>query len=184
VTVTQAPGSLTRPVNAADGDPRRWYILVVLCLGLLVVGIDGTIVNVALPTLVREIGASTSQLQWIVDAYTIVFASFLLIAGNTGDRLGRKKCFLFGLVVFGGGSLACALVHSPSALIATRAIQGFGAAFVMPATLSILANVFTDAGERARAIAIWAGVSGSGSRSGRWPEGSCSSTSGGARSSS
>ena len=162
MTVTQAPGSLARPVSTADGDPRRWYILVVLCLGLLVVGIDGTIVNVALPTLVREIGASTSQLQWIVDAYTIVFASFLLIAGNTGDRLGRKKCFIFGLVVFGGGSLACALVHSPSALIATRAIQGFGAAFVMPATLSILANVFTAAGERARAIAIWAGVSGLG----------------------
>jgi len=157
---TQAPGSLERPATAGDGDPRRWYILVVLCLGLLVVGIDGTIVNVALPTLVREIGASTSQLQWIVDAYTIVFASFLLIAGNTGDRLGRKKCFVFGLVVFGSGSLACALVDSPSALIATRAVQGFGAAFIMPATLSILANVFTDAGERARAIAIWGGVSG------------------------
>jgi len=162
MTATQAPGSLERPATAGDGDPRRWYILVVLCLGLLVVGIDGTIVNVALPTLVREIGASTSQLQWIVDAYTIVFASFLLIAGNTGDRLGRKKCFVFGLVVFGGGSLACALVDSPSALIATRAVQGFGAAFIMPATLSILANVFTDAGERARAIAIWAGVSGLG----------------------
>jgi EmrB/QacA subfamily drug resistance transporter len=143
-------------------DPKRWYVLGVLCLGLLVVGIDGTIVNVALPTLVRDLGASTSELQWIVDAYTIVFASFLLIAGNTGDRLGRKGCFLFGLVVFGSGSLACSLVSSPGPLIAMRAVQGFGAAFIMPATLSILANVFTDAGERARAIAIWAGVSGLG----------------------
>ena len=81
---------MARPVGAADGDPRRWYILAVLCLSLLIVGIDGTIVNVALPTLVRELGASTSQLQWIVDAYTLVFASFLLVAGSTGDRLGRK----------------------------------------------------------------------------------------------
>jgi EmrB/QacA subfamily drug resistance transporter len=146
----------------ARADPKRWWVLAVLCLGLLVVGIDGTIVNVALPTLVREIGASTSELQWIVDAYTIVFASFLLIAGNTGDRLGRKRCFLFGLAVFGSGSLACSLVDSPSALIAMRALQGFGAAFIMPATLSILTNVFTDAGERARAISLWAGVSGLG----------------------
>jgi MFS family permease len=143
-------------------DPRRWFVLVVLCMALLVVGIDGTIVNVALPSLVRELGASSSQLQWIVDAYTIVFASFLLIAGNTGDRLGRKRCFVLGLVVFAGGSLGCSLVSTASALIGFRALQGFGAAFIMPATLSILANVFTDAGERARAIALWAGVSGLG----------------------
>jgi EmrB/QacA subfamily drug resistance transporter len=137
-------------------------VLGVLCLSLLVVGIDGTIVNVALPTLVRELGASSSQLQWIVDAYTIVFASFLLIAGNTGDRLGRKWVLLVGLAIFGAGSLACALVDSPTALIGTRAIQGFGAAFIMPSTLSILTNVFVDPDERARAIAIWAGVSGLG----------------------
>jgi EmrB/QacA subfamily drug resistance transporter len=144
------------------GDRRRYVVLAVLCLGLLVVGIDGTIVNVALPSLVREIGASSSELQWIVDAYTIIFASFLLIAGNTGDRLGRKGCFVFGLVVFGAGSLLCSLVATPGALILTRGVQGFGAAFIMPATLSILANVFTDPSERARAIALWAGVSGLG----------------------
>ena len=89
------------------GDPRRWWVLGVLCLALAVVGIDGTIVNVALPTLVRELGATSSQLQWIVDAYTIVFAGFLLIAGNTGDRLGRKPVLIVGLVIFGAGSLAC-----------------------------------------------------------------------------
>ncbi len=155
----------TRPVQRTAGaavDSSRWLILGVLCLGLLVVGIDGTIVNVALPSLVRDLGASTSQLQWIVDAYTIIFASFLLIAGNTGDRLGRKGCFIFGLLIFGAGSFACSQVDSAGALIVMRGVQGFGAAFIMPATLSILANVFTDPDERARAIALWAGVSGLG----------------------
>ena len=108
--------------------------LAVLCLGLLMVGIDGTIVNVALPSLVREIGASSTELQWVVDAYTIIFAGFLLIAGNTGDRLGRRRSFVFGLLVFVGGSLGCALVSTPGSLILLRGVQGFGAAFVMPAT--------------------------------------------------
>ncbi|MCU1459690.1 MAG: putative integral rane efflux protein [Actinomycetia bacterium] len=143
-------------------DPRRWVILGVLCLALLMVGIDGTIVNVALPSLVREIGASSTELQWIVDAYTIVFAGFLLIAGNTGDRLGRRRCFVLGLLVFVGGSLGCSLVSTPNQLILLRGVQGLGAAFLMPATLSILTNVFTNPAERARAIGLWAGVSGLG----------------------
>lgn len=145
----------------SPGHRRRWVILAVLCLSLLIVGIDGTIVNVALPSMVRELGASSSQLQWIVDAYTLVFASFLLLAGSTGDRHGRKGALTAGLVIFGGGSLASALAGSPSVLIATRAIQGFGGAFIMPSTLSILTNVF-PADERGRAIGIWAGVSGLG----------------------
>jgi EmrB/QacA subfamily drug resistance transporter len=140
---------------------RRWWILGVLCLSLLIVGVDGTIVNVALPSFVRELGASSSQLQWIVDAYTLVFASFLLLAGSLGDRFGRKSALTAGLVVFGAGSLGSALVGSAGALIATRAVQGFGAAFIMPSTLSILTNVFAPA-ERGRAIGIWAGVSGLG----------------------
>jgi EmrB/QacA subfamily drug resistance transporter len=137
-------------------------VLVVMCLALLVTGIDGTIVNVALPSLVRELGTSSTQLQWVTDGYTIVFAGFLLIAGNTGDRLGRKPCLVGGLLIFGAGSFACSQVHSPDPLILMRGIQGLGAAFIMPATLSILTNVFVDAGERTRAIAIWAGVSGLG----------------------
>ncbi len=128
----------------------------------MVVGIDGSIVNIALPTLVDELHATSSQLQWIVDAYTIVFASFLLIAGNTGDRLGRRRFFVIGLAIFGAGSLACSQVDSANALILFRGVQGFGAAFIMPATLSIIANVFTNERERARAIAVWAGVSGFG----------------------
>jgi EmrB/QacA subfamily drug resistance transporter len=141
---------------------RRYAILAVLCLSLLVVGIDGTIVNVALPSLVHELGATSSDLQWIVDAYTIVFASLLLMAGNTGDRLGRKRALIGGLVIFGAGSAIASQVGTPNELIVMRAVQGMGAAFLMPATLSILTNVFTDPGERARAIAIWAGVSGLG----------------------
>jgi len=141
---------------------RRYPILAVLCLCLLVVGIDGTIVNVALPSFVYELGASSSDLQWIVDAYTIVFASLLLMAGNTGDRLGRKRALIGGLVVFGVGSAIASMVGTPTQLIVMRAVQGFGAAFLMPATLSILTNVFLDPRERARAIAIWAGVSGLG----------------------
>ncbi len=163
-----APGPALVPEAVGDesgaigSDPRRWIILGVLCLALLMVGIDGTIVNVALPSLVREIGASSTELQWIVDAYTIVFAGFLLIAGNTGDRLGRRRCFVLGLAVFVGGSLGCSLVSTPNNLILLRGVQGLGAAFVMPATLSILTNVFTDRAERTRAIGLWAGVSGLG----------------------
>jgi EmrB/QacA subfamily drug resistance transporter len=149
-------------VSEPAADPRRWVILGVLCLALLVVGIDGTIVNVALPTLVRELHVSSSQLQWIVDAYTIVFASLLLIGGNTGDRLGRKPCFVVGLVIFGAGSLGCSMAGSAGVLIALRGVQGLGAALIMPATLSILTNVFTDPAERGRAIGLWAGVSGLG----------------------
>src|SRR3984893_14455496 len=96
----------------SDVYTRRWYILAVLCLALLIVGIDGTIVNVALPSFVRELGASPSQLQWISDAYTLVFASFLLTAGSLGDRFGRRGALLLGLVVFGVGSLGGALVGS------------------------------------------------------------------------
>ncbi len=161
MTRSSTPGE-TRSSDVAEPNPRRWVTLAVLCLPLLVVGIDGTIVNVALPSLVRELGASSTQLQWIVDAYTIVFASFLLIAGSTSDRLGRKKCFLVGLGIFGLGSVACALADSADTLIAFRAVQGLGAAFIMPATLSILTNTFRDPAERRRAIALWAGVSGLG----------------------
>jgi EmrB/QacA subfamily drug resistance transporter len=163
--VTAPAVTRDEPVDDAVIDDavyaRRWWILAILCLSLLIVGIDGTIVNVALPSFVRELGASSSELQWIVDAYTLVFASFLLLAGNTGDRHGRKPTLLAGLVIFGGGSLASALAGSASVLIATRAIQGFGAAFIMPSTLSILTNVF-PAEERGRAIGIWAGISGLG----------------------
>ncbi|MBW8825797.1 MAG: MFS transporter [Acidobacteria bacterium] len=136
-------------------DPRRWWTLGVLGLSLLVIGIDNNILNVAMPTLVRKLGATPSQLQWIVDSYVLVFVGLLLISGRLGDRLGRKGVMTAGLVVFGTSSLLAALSSSATQLIACRAVMGVGAALIMPATLSILVNVFTDPAERRRAIAYW-----------------------------
>lgn len=138
---------------------KRWWTLGVLCLSLVVIGVDNTILNVALPTLVTDIGATTSQLQWIVDGYTLVFAGLLLTMGSLGDRFGRRGALTIGLVIFGLGSVASAFASTAGALIATRSFMGLGAALMMPATLSIVTNVFRDAKERARAIAIWAGFS-------------------------
>jgi EmrB/QacA subfamily drug resistance transporter len=155
----------TNPSAAADHGveaavyEKRWMILGVLCLSLVLVVVGNSSLNVALPTLQNDLGASSTQLQWIVDAYAIVFAGLLLPAGALGDRFGRKGALQFGLAVFGLASLLATFAHSANQLIATRALMGFGAAFVMPATLSILANVFPPA-ERGRAIGIWAGFSG------------------------
>jgi len=147
---------------AATAYRRRWWTLVVLCFSLLVIGVDGTILNVALPTLVTDLHASASQLQWMVDAYVLVFAGLLLTAGSLGDRFGRKRFLSLGLVIFGTGSVLSAFSGSAALLIATRSLMGVGGALIMPATLSILTNTFTDASERAKAIGIWAGVSGMG----------------------
>jgi EmrB/QacA subfamily drug resistance transporter len=143
-------------------DDRRWWALAVLCLSLVLIVLDNTVLNVALPTLVRELGASTTQLQWMVDAYVIVFAGLLLTAGALGDRYGRRRALQAGLVVFAVASALASLSGSTGQLIGARAVMGLGAAFVMPATLSIITNLFTDPTERARAIAIWAGMAGVG----------------------
>lgn len=140
---------------------RRWWTLAVLCLSLLVIGLDNTILNVALPSLSSDLNASSSELQWIVDSYMLVFAGVLLTAGSLGDRFGRRRALVGGLAVFGLGSLAAAFSGSAGELISSRALMGLGAAFIMPSTLSILTAVF-PAGERAKAIGIWAGVSGLG----------------------
>jgi EmrB/QacA subfamily drug resistance transporter len=139
---------------------RRWLTLLVLCVSLLVIVIDNTIVNVALPTLVRDLGTSVSDLQWVVDAYTLVFAGLLLTAGSLGDRFGRKGALTLGLFIFGAASAAAAFAGGITPLIAARAVMGIGAALIMPATLSILTNVFTDTRERALAIGLWSGVAG------------------------
>ncbi len=153
-----------RPTTAADPidarSPRRWGVLAILCMSVFVIVVDGTIVNVALPTLVTELGATTSQLQWIVDAYTLVFAGLLLAAGSLGDRLGRKGALLAGMVIFGVFSGLGALADTPGQLIAARGAMGVGAALIFPATLAILVNVFTDPKQRPKAIAIWAATSG------------------------
>lgn len=144
-----------------DGHPRRRQILAVLCLSLLVVVIDNTVLNTALPTIARVLHAGTSSLQWITDAYTLCFAALLIPAGALGDQYGRRRSLIAGLAVFALGSLAASLTASASVLIATRVVMGFGAAFVMPATLSILNAVFPPR-ERAQAIAAWSAVAGVG----------------------
>ncbi len=138
---------------------RRWWILGVLCLSLFIIVLDNSILNVALPTIVRELDATNSQLQWMVDAYALVFAGLLLTAGALGDRFGRRGALQLGFALFGLGSLLSALSSTPNQLIAARAFMGIGGAFIMPATLSIITNVFPPQ-ERGRAIGVWAGVAG------------------------
>jgi len=149
-------------MRARAGDSRAWLTLAVLCVSLLIVSLDTTVLNVALPTLVRDLHATDTELQWIVDAYAVVFAGLLLVVGSLGDRLGRKWVFAAGLAVFASGSAASAFSGSPDTLIAARAFMGLGAARIMPSTLSILTNVFTDDDRRARAIGIWSGTTGLG----------------------
>jgi EmrB/QacA subfamily drug resistance transporter len=149
-------------MDAKTAHDRRWIGLAALCLSLLVVGLDNTILNVALPRLADNLNASTSQLQWIVDGYTLVFAGLLLTTGSIGDRYGRRSALSIGLGIFVAGSVASAFATSAGFLIATRSLMGVGGALIMPATLSLLTNLFTDPKERAKAIGIWAGVSGLG----------------------
>src|SRR6266496_3499228 len=141
---------------------RRPLILISLLLAAFAINLDTTIVNVALPTLVRELHASTTQLEWIVDAYNLMFAALVLTAGNLGDRVGRKGVLLAGLGVFGVATLAGGLGNSAGQLIAARAVMGLGAALIFPATLSLLTNIFTERGERARAIGLWGATTGIG----------------------
>ncbi|HEX6659498.1 MAG TPA: MFS transporter, partial [Ilumatobacter sp.] len=148
------------PTRASD--PRRWHILGVLVLALLVTSIDHTVINVAMPSLVTDLGASAAQLQWIVASYTIVFAGLLLTAGSIGDRFGRRHALIAGLAAFLAGSVIAATAGSTEALIAGRCVMGAGGALIMPTTLSILVNVFGDPRERAKAIAVWTAATAAG----------------------
>jgi EmrB/QacA subfamily drug resistance transporter len=148
--------------DAVISGKRRWVVLAVLCVTLLLISLDNTILNVALPSIVRSLNATSTQLQWIVDAFAIFFAGLLLSFGALGDRIGRKWVFMGGLIVFGGGSALAAWSDTPDRLTAARAIMGVGAAALMPSTLSILTNVFTEDRERARAIGIWSATAGLG----------------------
>ena len=145
---------------------RRWLTLAVLCLASFVTVLDGTIVNVALPSLSVELGASTRELQWIVDAYLLVFTGLLLAAGGLGDRYGRRRALVIGLVAFGATSAYAGSATTAGELILARGLMGIGAALIFPATLALLTNVFTDPKERAAAIGAWSGVSGLGVASG------------------
>ena len=134
--------------------------LVTMCFALFMVMLDSTVVNLALPTIQRDLHAGISELQWIVDAFVLALASLLLTGGTLGDMFGRRKAFMSGVALFTGGSVICALAPNTSVLIAARALQGVGGAVMMPSTLSIITNTFRDPKERAQAIGLWAGISG------------------------
>jgi EmrB/QacA subfamily drug resistance transporter len=139
---------------------RRLLVLAICCMSLLIVGLDNTIVNVALPSIRRELGASVSNLQWTIDAYTLVLASFLMLSGSTADRIGRRRVFQIGLALFSVGSLLCSISPNVQWLIAFRAMQAIGGSMLNPVAMSIITNTFTNPKERARAIGVWGGVVG------------------------
>jgi len=153
--IPEHPGSAEAP--SAVIHRMRWKTLGVLSLSLVIIGLDNTILNVALPTLQEEFGASASTLQWMVDSYLLVFAGLLLVFGTLGDRLGRKLALQAGITIFGLASLGALIADSAAEVIVIRALMGVGAALIMPATLSIIANVFPPE-ERGKAIGIWAAL--------------------------
>lgn len=156
------PGIADHPPDApAASDRRRWWVLGVMSLSIFMVFVDNTVVNTAIPSIARDLEASTSVLQWVVDGYTLVLAGLVLAGGTIGDRFGRRRWMMVGLLVFGIASAGAAMSSSTSSLIAFRALQGVGAALVMPATLSILTDVFPRE-ERAKAIGIWTAAGGLG----------------------
>src|ERR1700678_4809146 len=138
----------------------KTMILVALLLASFLINLDTTLVNVALPDLTRQLHATTTQLQWVVDAYNLVFAALLLTFGSLSDRFGRKGMLLAGLAVFGAASLAGGFTTSPGQLIAARSVMGLGAAMTFPATLSLISNIFTERRERARDIGFWGAIAG------------------------
>ncbi|MFD6326476.1 MFS transporter [Streptomyces sp. NPDC058442] len=139
---------------------RRLLVLAICCMSLLIVSLDNTVLNVALPSLQRDLHASTAGLQWTIDAYTLVLASLLMLAGSTADRIGRKRVFMTGLVVFTLGSVLCSLAPSLEALVVFRMVQAVGGSMLNPVAMSIITNTFTDPRERARAIGAWGAVVG------------------------
>jgi MFS family permease len=139
---------------------RRLLILAICCMSLFIFGVDVTIVNVALPSIQHDLHAPVSGLQWTVDAYTVVVASFLILAGSTADRFGRRRVFQIGLATFTLGSLLCSLAPGLGWLVAFRMLQAVGGSMMNPVAVSIITNTFTDPRERARAIGIWGGVFG------------------------
>jgi MFS family permease len=158
--MTTSTTAATPQHQAADDRRRRQLVLAICSTSLLIVGLDATIVNVALPSIQRSFDSSLSGLQWTVDAYTVVLASLLMLSGSMADRLGRRRVFQTGLVLFLLGSLWCATAPSLDVLITSRALQAIGGAMLSPATLSIVRNTFTDARERAQAIGVFAAMFG------------------------
>jgi EmrB/QacA subfamily drug resistance transporter len=153
---------MKQQVSALDelSRKRRMGVLLICCMSLFIVGLDITVVNVALPTIGAELGAGISGLQWTVDAYTVVMASLLMFSGSMADRLGRKRTFVVGLSVFSAASLLCSLAPSVGLLVVFRVLQAVGASMLNPVAMSIITNTFTDPRERAQAVGVWGAVFG------------------------
>src|SRR5690348_3289784 len=145
---------------------HRWRAFALLAVAFLMTVIDLTIVNVSLPTIARSLHFSATGLQWVVTAYAITFGGFLLLGGRAADLLGRRRLFMIGLVVFALASLVCGLAQSTGMLVASRAVQGVGAAIISPATLSIITTTFAEGAERNKALGIWGAMGGSGAAAG------------------
>jgi EmrB/QacA subfamily drug resistance transporter len=162
-TQTQ-PAELTRASQPHSGrsNASRWLVLVIVCLAQFMVVLDATVVNVALPSIQRGLHFSNTNLQWVINAYTLVFGGFLLLGGRSADLLGRRRLFLVGVVLFSAASLLNGLAQSSGMLIAGRALQGLGGALVSPAALSILTTTFPDNEERTKALSVWSGIAASG----------------------
>src|SRR6478735_9404590 len=153
-------------MNAVAPDPRRWKALILICTAIFVVVLDIAIVNVALPTIQDDLNFAERNLQWVITAYGLTYGGFLLLGGRAADLIGRRIVFMIGLGIFGAASLVCGLSTSSGMLIAARGVQGFGAAIVTPAALSIISVTFTEGSERNKALGAWGAVGGSGAAAG------------------
>src|SRR3954453_11421408 len=158
------------PSNART-ESNRWLVLAIVCLAQFMVVLDATIVNIALPSIQRGLAFSDANLQWVINAYTLVFGGFLLLGGRAADLLGRKRLFVAGVIVFSAASLLHGLAQSPGMLIAGRALQGLGGALISPAALSIITTTFTDHRERTRALGVWSAIAAGGGAFGLLPGG-------------
>ena len=153
-------------MSASTPDPRRWQALALVCVAFFMTVLDVSIVNVALPSIKTALNVAEKDLQWVITAYTITFGGFLLLGGRAGDLLGRRRMFMIGIGLFAVASLACGLSNSIGVLIASRAVQGLGAAIISPATLSIITTTFEEGSERNKALGIWGAMGGSGAAAG------------------
>ena len=153
-------------MNAAAPDPRRWKALILICTAIFVVVLDIAIVNVALPSIGRDLDFAERNLQWVITAYSLTYGGFLLLGGRAADLIGRRVVFMVGLALFGTASLVCGLASSSAMLIVARGVQGLGAAIVTPAALSIISVTFTEGSERNKALGAWGAVGGSGAAAG------------------
>ena len=150
---------MTRP---ATGETNRWLVLVIVCLAQFMVILDATVVNVALPSIQRDLHFSAGDLQWVINSYTLVFGGFLLLGGRAGDLFGRRRVFLTGVAIFSFASLLNGLATSATWLVAARGLQGLGGALVSPAALSIITTTFEEGEDRTKALGVWSAIAAGG----------------------